>query len=223
MRRRRKARPSFRRMEPPHHVGPKPSGYRFYHTHVRAGANLSAGHYTGLVGPVYIEPKNNPGNYDRENFSHPEGFGPTLSRGGDMDMNFLSPAATVKDLKRFRRERDECLRSPKARRMDSRSATIPSPSTDACWQRRTDTSETGRTRAVPHLERKRHRDPQSGVARPLFLRSCAGWQPHPQARGRSGLWLGTAERVSAIVEMNHPGIWIMGDMATTTGCTAWAS
>lgn len=25
------------------------------------------------------------------------------------------------------------------------------------------------------------------------------------------LWLGTAERVSAIVEMNHPGVWIMGD------------
>jgi FtsP/CotA-like multicopper oxidase with cupredoxin domain len=27
------------------------------------------------------------------------------------------------------------------------------------------------------------------------------------------LWLGTAERVSAIVEMNHPGTWIMGDTA----------
>ena len=26
------------------------------------------------------------------------------------------------------------------------------------------------------------------------------------------LWLGTAERVSAIVEMNHPGVWVMGDM-----------
>jgi len=25
------------------------------------------------------------------------------------------------------------------------------------------------------------------------------------------LWIGTAERVSAIVEMNHPGVWIMGD------------
>jgi FtsP/CotA-like multicopper oxidase with cupredoxin domain len=36
---------------------PRPSGYRFYHTHVHAGANLSAGHYTGLVGPVFIEPK----------------------------------------------------------------------------------------------------------------------------------------------------------------------
>ena len=27
------------------------------------------------------------------------------------------------------------------------------------------------------------------------------------------LWLGTAERVSAMVEMNHPGVWIMGDLA----------
>lgn len=27
------------------------------------------------------------------------------------------------------------------------------------------------------------------------------------------LWVGTAERVSAIVEMNHPGVWIMGDLA----------
>jgi FtsP/CotA-like multicopper oxidase with cupredoxin domain len=27
------------------------------------------------------------------------------------------------------------------------------------------------------------------------------------------LWLGTAERISALVEMNHPGVWMMGDLA----------
>src|SRR5208282_6374707 len=27
------------------------------------------------------------------------------------------------------------------------------------------------------------------------------------------LWLGTAERVSALVEMKHPGVWVMGDLA----------
>ncbi len=70
---------------------PKPSGYRFYHTHVRAGANLNAGQYTGLVGPVYIEPKSHPGNYDREVFLTLKELEPTYSRGGDMDMNFLSP------------------------------------------------------------------------------------------------------------------------------------
>jgi FtsP/CotA-like multicopper oxidase with cupredoxin domain len=36
---------------------PKPSGFRFYHTHVRAGTDLNRGQYSGLLGPVYIEPK----------------------------------------------------------------------------------------------------------------------------------------------------------------------
>jgi FtsP/CotA-like multicopper oxidase with cupredoxin domain len=27
------------------------------------------------------------------------------------------------------------------------------------------------------------------------------------------LWLGTAERISAIVEMDHPGVWLMGNLA----------
>jgi FtsP/CotA-like multicopper oxidase with cupredoxin domain len=26
------------------------------------------------------------------------------------------------------------------------------------------------------------------------------------------LWLGTAERISAIVTMNHPGVWVLGDL-----------
>jgi len=110
---------------------PRPSGYRFYHTHVRAGANLNAGHYTGLVGPVYIEPKNNPGNYDREIFLVLKDFGPTLSRGGDMDMNFLSPSAAVKDLKD---SGENAMKASLAKGCltDSRSGMIPSLSTAEC-------------------------------------------------------------------------------------------
>ena len=76
---------------------PGPAGFRFYHTHNRAGADLSAGQYSGQVGPVYIEPKHEPGNYDREVFLVLKEFEPTLSRGGDMAQNFLPPA-TVKEL-----------------------------------------------------------------------------------------------------------------------------
>ncbi len=89
------SRPNSRRIS----FVPRPSGFRFYHTHVRAGADLSLGQYSGLVGPVYIEPKNNPGRYDREVFLTLKEFQPTFSRGGDMDMDFLSPSATVKELK----------------------------------------------------------------------------------------------------------------------------
>ena len=36
--------------------------------------------------------------------------------------------------------------------------------------------------------------------------------PVPNPAQVAVLWLGTAERISAIVEMNHPGVWIMGDL-----------
>ncbi len=77
---------------------PRPSGLRFYHTHNRAGADLHAGQYSGQVGPVYIEPKHEPGSYDREVFLVLKEFEPSFSQGGDMAQDFLAPATRVKEL-----------------------------------------------------------------------------------------------------------------------------
>ena len=71
---------------------PKPAGFRFYHTHVVAGGDLNRGTYTGQAGPVYIEPANNPGAYDREVFLVLKEFAPTFSQGGDMAMDVLAGA-----------------------------------------------------------------------------------------------------------------------------------
>jgi hypothetical protein len=67
-------------------------------THNRAGVNLYAGQYSGEVGPVYIEPKHDPGGYDREVFLVLKEFEPTFSRGGDLAQDFLSPATRNKSL-----------------------------------------------------------------------------------------------------------------------------
>jgi FtsP/CotA-like multicopper oxidase with cupredoxin domain len=88
---------------PPHSMRritftPRPSGFRFY-THVRAGANLGAGQYSGQVGPVYIEGAHETGDHDREVFLVLKEFEPTLSRGGDMAQEFLLPSITVPELK----------------------------------------------------------------------------------------------------------------------------
>ena len=77
---------------------PQPAGFRFYHTHNRAGSDLHAGQYSGQVGPVYIEPKHDPGEYDREVFLVLKEFEPSFSQGGDMAQDFLIPATKVKDL-----------------------------------------------------------------------------------------------------------------------------
>jgi FtsP/CotA-like multicopper oxidase with cupredoxin domain len=37
--------------------------------------------------------------------------------------------------------------------------------------------------------------------------------PVPNPANVPVLWLGTAERISAIVEMNAPGVWVLGDLA----------
>jgi len=77
---------------------PRPAGFRFYHTHNRAGADLHAGQYSGQVGLVYIEPKHEPGRYDREVFLVLKEFEPSFSQGGDMAMDFLAPATRVKEM-----------------------------------------------------------------------------------------------------------------------------
>jgi FtsP/CotA-like multicopper oxidase with cupredoxin domain len=77
---------------------PGPAGLRFYHTHRRAGSDLHASQYSGQVGPVYIEPKREPGAYDREVFLVLKEFEPFFSNGGDMEMDMLAPGARVKAL-----------------------------------------------------------------------------------------------------------------------------
>ena len=47
---------------------PKPSGTRWYHTHVMAMRNLNRATYTGQFGFLYVEPKSEPGAYDEEVF-----------------------------------------------------------------------------------------------------------------------------------------------------------
>src|SRR5262245_30836556 len=59
---------------------PKPAGFRFYHTHVVPSADFSKGTYTGQAGPVYIEPRNEPGNYDREVFLVLKEFAPIRAK-----------------------------------------------------------------------------------------------------------------------------------------------
>ncbi len=190
---------------------PRPSGFRFYHTHVRAGADLNAGQYSGLVGPVYIEPKNNAGRYDREVFLTLKEFEPTFSRGGDMDMDFLSPAIMAKELKD---SGESAMHASLAKGMPH--------GYEVGYG-----SFTINGRMLGHGEPIRVKQGESVLFHVLNgsateIRSLAlpghtfsvvamDGNPLPTPVRVPVLWLGTAERLSAIVEMNHPGVWIMGD------------
>jgi FtsP/CotA-like multicopper oxidase with cupredoxin domain len=192
---------------------PKPSGLRFYHTHNRAGADLAAGQYSGLVGPVYIEPAHEPGDFDREVFLTLKEFEPTFSRGGDMSVDFLSPSAKVKALEE---QGESAMKAslgkgmPKGYEVGYRSFTINGRMLGHGEPVRVKQGE----RVLFHILNGSATEIRS-LALPghTFKVVALDGNPVPNPASVPVLWLGTAERISAIVEMNHPGIWIMGDTA----------
>ena len=189
---------------------PRPAGFRFYHTHVVAGADLNRGTYTGQAGPVYIEPKENPGAYDREVFLVLKEFEPSLSRGGDMASDALvgTPLAGLQEI--------------------GKAADAAASSTSKGFEVGYELfSVNGRT--LGHGDPIRVKEGERVLfhvlnASATEIRSLAlpGHVFHvvaldgnrvPTPADVPVLWLGTAERISAVVEMNHPGVWVMGDLA----------
>ena len=190
---------------------PQPLGYRFYHTHNRAGANLFAGQYSGQVGPVYIEPRSEPGRFDREVFLVLKEFEPTFSRGGDMPQDVLTPAIQAKELQ----EKGESAMKaslakgmPKGYEVGYDAFTINGRMLGHGEPVRVKEGE----RVLFHVLNGSATEIRSLALPGHHFRVVAlDGNPVPNPASVPVICLGTAERVSAIVEMNHPGVWILGD------------
>ena len=175
-----------------------------------AGADLNRGTYTGQVGPVYIEPKNEPGAYDREVFLVLREYEPSFSRGGDMAMDFLAsePMKELKDI--GKKADDEAQEKAKGYDVGYDLFSINGKMLGHGEPIRVKQGE----RVLFHLL-----NGSAGEIRSLALPGHPfkvvplDGNPVPTPQGISVLWPGTAERVSAIVEMNHPGVWVMRDLA----------
>ena len=191
---------------------PGPSGFRFYHTHVRAGSNLDLGQYGGEVGPAYIEAAHEPGAYDREVFLTLKEFEPFFSQGGDMPLDFLSPSAADPQLKA---QGEAAMRASLARgrtkgfevgyrifTINGRQLGFGEPVRVKRGERVLFHILNGSATEIRSLALPGHR----------FKVVALDGNPVPHPAEVPVLWIGTAERVSAIVEMNHPGVWVLGDL-----------
>lgn len=213
---------------------PRPSGFRFYHTHVAAGADLNRGTYTGQVGPVYIEPSSDAGAYDREVFLILKEFEPSFSRGGDMAMDMLA-GAPLESLQQLGKKADEQAdRSHKGFEVGYNVFGINGRMLGHGEPLRVRQGD----RVLLHVLNASATEIRS-LALPghVFRVVALDGNPVPTPADVPVLWLGTAERISAIVEMNHPGVWILGDLAdddrahgmgivveyaTRTGASQWS-
>jgi FtsP/CotA-like multicopper oxidase with cupredoxin domain len=188
---------------------PKPSGFRFYHTHVPAGGDLNRGTYTGQSGAVYIEAKNNPGAYDREVFLVMKEFEPSLSRGGDMAMDFLAGEPNP-ELKRIgKRADEEAKEKAKGFEVGYERFAINGKMLGSGEPIRVKQGE----RVLFHVLNASAGEIRS-LALPghVFRVVALDGNRVPTPADVPVLWLGTAERISAIVHMTHPGVWVMGDL-----------
>ena len=169
---------------------PKPSGTRWYHTHAGAGSDLSRSTYTGQFGFLMVEGKSSPGDYDQEIFLATHHWEPS----------FVPMVMTM---------RAASANQPLTPGSDVgyKYATINQHMLGAGEPIRVKPGQ----RVLMHLLNASATE-NIVLALPghTFKVIAMDGNPVPNPKAVEVLSLGVAERIDAIVEMNNPGVWILG-------------
>lgn len=163
---------------------PGPAGTRWYHTQVSAGIDLYRGLYTGQFGFVYVEPKNEPGRYDQEFFLALREWEPFYSPQKRRASNIRSGLQVGY---RMFSINDKALGCGEPLRVKHGHR--------ALFHVLNASATEHRAMALPG-----HR----------FQVIALDGNAVPRPRLVDILQLGPGERVDAVVDMNHPGVWIFG-------------
>jgi FtsP/CotA-like multicopper oxidase with cupredoxin domain len=169
---------------------PKPAGTRWYHTHAGAGDNLTLGTYSGQFGFLLIEGKDQPAPYDQE---------------VNLAIHHWEPSFV-----------------PMVEKMRAMSANVPQTSgSDVGYKYATINTHmlgAGEPIRVKQGQRVLMRLLNASATENVILALpghtfkiiAMDGNPVPTPQSVEVLSLAVAERVDAIVEMNQPGVWILG-------------
>ena len=138
-------------------------------------------------------------------------FEPAFSRGGDMAMDMLAPGVSIKELEETGAKADEEAKgAPKGYEVGYELFSINGKMLGAGEPIRVKEGE----RVLFHVLNASATEIHS-LALPghVFRVVALDGNPVPTPADVPVLWLGTAERVSAIVETNHPGVFALGDLS----------
>lgn len=175
-----------------YHLKPNPSGTRWYHTHTYAGSDLSIGQYTGQFGFLMIQGSNNPGNFDQEVYLAVHEWEPYFAPMPEVMQEQTSqhPATSGSDvaykyatINAHQLGAGEPLRVKKGQRVLMH--ILNASATNNCIL------------ALPGHS---------------FMVLAMDGNPVPNPKAVDIVSLGAAERIDAIVEMNNPGVWVLGSV-----------
>ena len=159
---------------------PRPSGFRWYHTHTMAMGDLTRAQYGGQHGLLMIEARENPARYDQEYFLVLHDWGGHMLTSDDGSMN---PSYEISTINGKIMGAAEPMRVSQGERILLH--ILNSSPTEVHW-----IAFSGHQLRVVALDGNAVPSPQSV----------------PMLR------VAPAERVCALVEMNNPGVWILGEV-----------
>jgi FtsP/CotA-like multicopper oxidase with cupredoxin domain len=181
---------------------PQPAGARFVHTHVMSMFDVNRGTYTGQFAFVYIEPKDNPGQYDQEVFLATHEFEPFF---GAEEME--SGDEEDKEFERKKKESQKKQEKPNGWEIGYQRFTI----NGKCLGYGEPVRVREGQRVLFHiLNASATENIKLALPGHQFQVVALDGNPVPEPQNVDVLELGTAERISAIVEMKNPGVWILG-------------
>ncbi len=163
---------------------PRPAGFRWYHTHTYAGHDLRRGLYGGQFGCFYIEPKDEPGAYDHEIFLTLHDWNAHMGGGNDSSMDAVYDYATIGTGTAGDRMlgHGEPIRVREGQRILLR--IVNASATVTHWL---------------------------ALAGHEFTVVAMDGNPVPVQARVKAVRLAPAERIDVVVEMNQPGIWVLGE------------
>jgi len=159
---------------------PKPSGTRWYHTHTAANRDLIRATYTGQFGFLYIEPKHEPGSYDQEIFLAIHHWQPSLFTMG-------APMNANDVMYRYATFNDKLHTAAEPIRV-----------------------RYGQRVLFRLLNASATEAVQIALPGHRFTVITMDGNPVPQPTSVETLTLAVGERIDAIVQMDSPGIWLLG-------------
>jgi FtsP/CotA-like multicopper oxidase with cupredoxin domain len=175
---------------------PQEPGARYLHSHAMSSPpNLDRGTYSGQYAMVYVEPKNDPGAYDQEFFLVTHEWGPSLvlqTSGGEEAEEDNGPLAMLPESS-MEVEYD-----------------IGSVNGRALGHGEPLRVREGERVLIHILNASATATQKLALAGHTFLVIALDGNPVPQPQPVEVLQLGPGERISALVEMHNPGIWILG-------------
>jgi FtsP/CotA-like multicopper oxidase with cupredoxin domain len=164
----------------------QPGGARWYHTHAFAGNDLRRSLYSGQFGFFYIEPKNDPGRYDKEVFLAAHQWNPEFVSMQDIRKG-PPPDNGMEVMYRAASFNDKALGHGEPIRV-----------------------KTGERVLFHILNASATDDIRLALPGHVFNVIALDGNPVPNPRAVPVLVLAPAERVDAIVEMKQPGVWVFG-------------